>query len=165
MPPGYPFQVQEKFAPHKLRFYTSPLLLPLLYLLFPSFFFSHPTLPLPSPFFFSFFPLLSPSFPTLFSPILSPSLLPPFSLLSPPFLPPSQVPKELVYRVRKFCIFQRNVNFMGTEEELLSFLSPTLRREVFLFQYRAGENREEKRRENRERAERETKSETVEERK
>ena len=54
---------------------------------------------------------------------------------------------------------------METEEELLSFLSPTLRREVFLFQYRAGENREEKRRENRERAERETKSETVEERK
>lgn len=46
------------------------------------------------------------------------------------------VPQDLVYRVRKFCLYQRDVNFMGTEEELLSFLSPSLRREVFLFQYR-----------------------------
>ena len=86
MPPGYPFQVQEKFAPPKLILYisvTPPSFIPPIPLLFlfPPYFsppfsllflFSHPP-----------FPLFShPLFPHPF-PLPSPSFLPPFSPLSP----------------------------------------------------------------------------------
>jgi hypothetical protein len=45
------------------------------------------------------------------------------------------VPKELRLRVRKYCLYQRDSTNHHNEEELLSFFSPALRKEVALHNY------------------------------